>query len=293
MKTSTLIMITVISLMLSLASSPASGNELNNEPPASVVELTILSQQHRMPGLAYLARGHGPHPTAVILHGYPGNEKNLDVAQDLRRQGWNTVFFNYRGAWGAEGEFSFLNAEHDVQAVMHYLQEPETARKLRVDPTQISLIGHSMGGHMALAGLLDNPSVRCAVSYDGANLGAGNKGFLSSPETARLWMDYSDTLYMLSGWSGAKMEQEILQHAKRLNLVNRASQAKGRPIMMIVADTEVIPINTHITPLHNALTKDGATDVSYHLLKDDHSFSNTRTQLSNLTYQFIDAKCRD
>ncbi|GHA06821.1 hypothetical protein GCM10008090_15630 [Arenicella chitinivorans] len=293
MKITALLIISMTYMMLGTAVSAASGNKVNNQPPASVVELTILSQQQRMPGLAYLARGHGPHPTAVLLHGYPGNEKNLDVAQDLRRQGWNTVFFHYRGAWGAEGEFSFLNAEQDVQAVIQYLQAQENARKLRVDPAQISLIGHSMGGHMALAGLLDNPSVRCAVSYDGANLGAGNKGFLSSPESASLWMDYSDTLFMLSGWSGAKMQQEVLQHAAHLNLVNRASQAKGRPIMMIVADTDVIPIDEHITPLRNALNNDGATNVSYHLLSDDHSFSNTRPRLSDLTYEFIDGNCRD
>lgn len=293
MKITARLTIAITSLLFGLSTSTVFGEQVENEPAASVVELTILSQQQRMPGLAYLARGHGPHPTVILLHGYPGNEKNLDVAQDLRRQGWNTVFFNYRGAWGAEGEFSFLNAEQDVQAVIQYLQEKETAHRLRVDPTQISLIGHSMGGHMAIAGLLDNSSVRCAVSYDGANLGAGDKGFLSSPESARLWMDYSDTLFMLNGWSGVKMQQEVLQHATRLNLVNRASQAKGRPIMMIVADTDVIPVDEHITPLRQALTKDGATDASYHLLKDDHSFSNTRTQLSNLTYQFIDANCRD
>ncbi|MDO8912512.1 MAG: hypothetical protein Q8N10_08825 [Phenylobacterium sp.] len=32
-----------------------------------------------------------------------GNEKNLDLAQAVRRAGWNAVTFNYRGSWGSPG----------------------------------------------------------------------------------------------------------------------------------------------------------------------------------------------
>ena len=137
--------------------------------PASITELTITSEDQRMTGLIYGAAGEGLHPTVLLLHGYPGNEKNLDVAQALRSKGWNVVFFHYRGAWGSEGEFSFLNAEHDVQTVLGYLKD--NAKRLSIDSNQISLVVHSMGGHMAIAGILDNPTVKCAVSYDGANLG--------------------------------------------------------------------------------------------------------------------------
>jgi uncharacterized protein len=39
-------------------------------------------------GVAYLAGCAGPHPTVVLLHGLPGNEKNLDLAQAIRPAGW-------------------------------------------------------------------------------------------------------------------------------------------------------------------------------------------------------------
>ncbi|MFD3266336.1 hypothetical protein [Phenylobacterium ferrooxidans] len=32
-----------------------------------------------------------------------GNEKNLDLAQAVRRAGWNAAAFNYRGSWGSPG----------------------------------------------------------------------------------------------------------------------------------------------------------------------------------------------
>ncbi|MCI2285492.1 alpha/beta fold hydrolase [Colwellia sp. MSW7] len=175
------------------------------EHPAGITELTIESSGQRMSGIIYTAAGEGLHPTMVLLHGYPGNEKNLDVAQAMRSEGWNVVFFHYRGAWGSEGEFSFQGAEADVQAVLHYIMNKDIAKKSAIDTRKISVVGHSMGGHMALAGILDNPKVSCAVSYDGANMG---KGLLSDEATVKMWSDYSDQLFMLKGWSGKKIRQK-------------------------------------------------------------------------------------
>jgi hypothetical protein len=265
--------------------------QLHAQAP-SITELTINSHGKRMPGLIYQAEGAGPHPTVILLHGYPGNEKNLDVAQALRRKGWNAVFFNYRGAWGAEGKFSFLTAEADVQSVINYLQQPANAGSLRVDATKISLVGHSMGGHMAMAGIFDNPSVRCAVAYDGANLGAKGKGFFSDPETTKLWKDYSDTLFMLEGWSGEKAVEEIREHAQQLDLTRRVGSLNGRPVLLIAADTEVIPMDLHIAPLLKALRKNNDGNTHYSLIDDDHSFSASRPLLIETTASFLKQYCQ-
>jgi predicted alpha/beta-fold hydrolase len=64
--------------------------------------MTVLHiPSHGLPinGVVYQAAGAGLHPTIVICHGLPGNEKNLDLAQAVRRAGWNAVTFNYRGSW--------------------------------------------------------------------------------------------------------------------------------------------------------------------------------------------------
>ena len=81
------------------------------------------------------ALGRGRHPTLVICIGLPGNERNLDVAQAARRAGWNTVSFNYRGAWGSPGEFRFSQNLEDVEAVLAYLrtgQMPSSSGWIRV-----------------------------------------------------------------------------------------------------------------------------------------------------------------
>jgi pimeloyl-ACP methyl ester carboxylesterase len=53
----------------------------------------------------YVAAGKGPHPTLLLLHGFPGNEQNLDLAQAARRAGWNVLTLHYRGSWGSPGPF--------------------------------------------------------------------------------------------------------------------------------------------------------------------------------------------
>ena len=260
--------------------------------PPRIEELTILSDGLRMPGLAYLAAGEGPHPTVLSLHGYPGNEKNLDVAQALRRQGWNVVFFHYRGAWGSEGEFSFRGAEADVQTVLQYMSNETNAASLGIDTKRISIVGHSMGGHMAIAGIYDNPNVQCAVAYDPVNLGAKGSGIFSDPVGAKIWKEYSDTLFMLKGWSGAKAQQEILDHGKSLDLVARAKKLANRPLMIIPADTQVIPMELHIDPLVKVLREPTGNRFAYKLIDDDHSFSASRLELIDVTAEFLNTSCK-
>ena len=67
----------------------------------------LPSHGAKLNALAYVAAGGGPHPVVIILHGFPGNEKNLDLAQTIRRAGWDVLYFDYRGSWGSPGDFSF------------------------------------------------------------------------------------------------------------------------------------------------------------------------------------------
>lgn len=53
----------------------------------------------------YSANGLEKHPTLLLLHGYPGNERNLDIALVVRSHGWNVFYFDYRGFWGSQCNF--------------------------------------------------------------------------------------------------------------------------------------------------------------------------------------------
>lgn len=68
--------------------------------PARNVTVHIPAGDVKVNGVFFIAAGKGPHPTVILFHGLPGNEKNLDLAQAVRRAGWNVLTFNYRGSWG-------------------------------------------------------------------------------------------------------------------------------------------------------------------------------------------------
>jgi hypothetical protein len=51
--------------------------------PAAFVEIAVPSHGEQLLGAFYLASGAGSHPTAIIFHGFPGYEQNLDIAQTI------------------------------------------------------------------------------------------------------------------------------------------------------------------------------------------------------------------
>jgi predicted alpha/beta-fold hydrolase len=61
------------------------------ENAAAMDSFQIPSHGSPMNAFVYIAAGAGPHPVVVLLHGFPGNEKNLDLAQDIRRAGWDVL----------------------------------------------------------------------------------------------------------------------------------------------------------------------------------------------------------
>ena len=80
------------------------------------------------------------------MHGLPGNERNLDLAQAMRRAGWDVLTFTYRGAWGSPGDFSIANAMEDPRRRHSISRAPPMARSSESTPHHIVLAGHSMGG---------------------------------------------------------------------------------------------------------------------------------------------------
>ena len=138
--------------------------------PARMAVLHIPSHGVAINGVAYIAAGPGDHPTVVICHGLPGNEKNLDLAQAVRRAGWNAVTFNYRGAWGSPGVFRFGQNIEDADAVLAWLEDPANARALGVDTHRLVIIGHSMGGWVAINAASRHPELAGLATVSAADM---------------------------------------------------------------------------------------------------------------------------
>jgi uncharacterized protein len=262
--------------------------------PAALGELSLQSEGSRMNGIVYVAAGAGPHPTVVLLHGYPGNERNLDLAQALRRDGWDVVFFHYRGAWGSRGEFSFENARADVAAVLRTVRSPEFAAAQRADPRHVALVGHSMGGFLALMTASEDPAVECAASLAGANLGLLGRALAADPEQARAAAQRFDAWSgPIHGFDGALAAKSLAANANAYDLLRRAPLLAEKHLLLVAGtrDTDT-PIDVHHRPLVAALRAAGAAHLEEQTLPSDHAFSDARIALTRTLIAWLDAECR-
>jgi len=245
--------------------------------PAGMNELFIPSAGATVAGLIYRANGAQKHATLIMLHGYPGNERNLDVAQVVRAHGWNVIYFNYRGSWGSGGQFSFANCVQDVVNVVAFCKKYSDS--LRIDTTNIALFGHSMGGWVCLKSLAQLPGIK--------------KGFALST-----WDIYSD-------FKDIKTEQQMMERAKQggnyfvLNtplkelfepVVRHPSSYKIQNDTAALAGKQIIMLDEHKgnSDLAETLRRSDHSYFDYEVWQTDHSFTNKRISLINKVLVFLD-----
>ena len=259
--------------------------------PASMQSFQIPSHGQPMNAIAYLAAGEGPHPAVIVLHGFPGNEKNLDIAQSIRRAGWNTIFFNYRGSWGTPGVFSFANAIEDTQAAIAWLREPANAAKLHIDPKRIALVGHSMGGFMAAYAGSHDPAILGTGLISAANFhdwaGGDLKPEQEEANRARLVKSLADNdILPLAGTTAESLADEMLSHRKQWNFVDYAPMFGSRPLLLITSNDGLAPGADHLAA---AVRQSGSTHVTEQHFATDHSYSDQRIALQAAVLNWLAA----
>tara|TARA_R110001599_G_scaffold30718_5_gene103136 strand:+ start:7518 stop:8417 length:900 start_codon:yes stop_codon:yes gene_type:complete len=246
--------------------------------PPSLVELHFESHADRMNGHAYLAEGEGPHPTVVLLHGFPGNERNLDLAQDLRSNGFNVLFFHYRGAWGSAGTYSFTHVIEDVAAATDMLRA--NAETYRTAPDKLLLIGHSMGGFAALQGAARDERITCVAGLAPADLGAIANAFDADPSSAQGFAGYAGSMQMLAGLNGEAALAEIRDNRDAFDVAGLAPKLSGRSVLLIAADRDAsVPPDFAHVPMVAAYEAEPGIDLTAKILSGDHSFSWSREEL--------------
>jgi pimeloyl-ACP methyl ester carboxylesterase len=265
-------------------------------PRASMETVALQVNGARINTLLYLSGGPGPHPVVLLLHGFPGNEKNLDLAQALRRAGNHVMFIDYRGNWGSGGSFSFANALEDTQAALAWLRDPQNAGKYRLDASRIALIGHSMGGWLALmAGAQESPRV-CVAGIAAWNIGADGEQVDADPRAAKEFLDgtlpdTSDTGGPINA-SAAALMAEIHAHVKQWNYLSQAAALSKHSVLLASAtgDGPSTGVAVH-TQLAAAIRAAGGKDVQALVYDDDHSLSSHRLALTDAVTRWLRTSC--
>jgi uncharacterized protein len=249
--------------------------------PPTTEAFSLPSHGAQMNAIVYVASGAGPHPIVILLHGFPGNEKNLDVAQAIRRAGWDVLYFNYRGSWGTPGNFSFSHAIEDTDAAIAWLRDPVNAKRLRSDPRNIVLVGHSMGGMIATVVAAHDPAIRAVGLISAANMAGkafiaakAGKGEAALPQIAAGLA--GQNMVPLAGCTAESLAHDLLANAAAWNIPDLAPGLASRPMLIVTSDDGLTPPLDALTANLRSLKDTRVTTLH---LATDHVYSDQRIAL--------------
>lgn len=241
----------------------------------------IPTQDVKINGLFMLAAGKGDHPTMILLHGVPGNEKNLDLAQAVRRNGWNVLTFNYRGSWGSPGHFSFAGNIEDAKAVLAFVRNPDNQKKFNINEKQIILAGHSMGGWVVAMTAAQEKNIAGVVMFSAANMG-GNAVIAPKRADTVAWMaDNFETL----NTTPEKMADEVIQNQQKFNMNNAAAGLKNTPLLVIYSND---PFAQDDQEFAQKVKEDGNKNLSVVHIATNHGYNDHRIALQSTIINWLD-----
>lgn len=247
--------------------------------PARMEVLHIPSGGVEINGVAYLAAGAGVHPTVVICHGLPGNEKNMDLAQAVRRAGWNAITFNYRGSWGSPGRYRFAQNPEDAKAVLAFLRDPKTAAKFGIDPARLVIVGHSMGGWVAATVGGEDRNLLGVGLISAANL--GREGMENRSAAIALM---AGNMESLAGVTPESMADEALANQANFDFLRQAKPLGMKPVLILSSDDGLAP---QTDALASAIRANGGTQLQTQHVATDHSWSDRRIALQALVIDWL------
>ena len=254
---------------------------IDSENPESMQPIVFMSKGEKLIGTFFKASGKEKKPTVILLHGFPGNENNFDIAHAIKRFGFNVVVFHYRGSWGSSGDFSISNSLEDLSSAIEFISQEDISNKFSIDTNNIILIGHSMGGFLAFLTSIKYPQIKNIASLAGFNFGFFSNYLTHNPQFLDATMDgLSNGSMLLQGASGKYIYDEMLANKDKWNLLNHLPELVEKNILLIGAEFDyVAPLELHHQPLVEGLKKVGVK-LKNKIYKSGHSFSSTRIKLT-------------
>ena len=200
-------------------------------------------------------------PCVLVLHGFPGGNRNDDIAHALCRIGCVVLVMHHRGAWGSPGKYTVSNCIEDIKALAEHVRGNEFANEYHVDPESVYLFGHSMGGNNSVNAAKELPWLRgimLLAPYDPTYYLRNGK-----PEVLKSLMDSGAEMLNCDG--AEAMFADIEEHAHEWDFTKAAEILKDQNILAMSGKyDEIAPENEMVSPLWNELGKMDSSAVHRH-----------------------------
>lgn len=236
----------------------------------------------------YRTGGAGMHPTILLSHGFPGVEKNFDLAQSLRRIGFHVVAYHYSGSWNSDGDYAFTHDIEDGESVLDFILQDNA---LGFDKNRLFAAGQSVGGFVTTHLFARRRELRAAAVLAPCDLGEAAK-MGTDTEAGRLLVEIlEDGAPWLNGTDAKTLLKETQERMEDFRICNLAEKMADRPLLCIGAGLdECCPPQAHCLPWVNAVRAAGG-NPHYEEMQTDHSFSDMRLEMIRRTAAFLAGEC--
>lgn len=280
-------------LAVPVAARSETGDALFKDPPrdadhpARMFVVHIPTHGALINGVIYSPAGAVPHPVAILYHGMPGNEQNLDLAQALRRSGWSVLTLHYRGSWGSPGTYSYQHLIEDGEAAVDFVRDRSNDAKYFLDPQRIVLAGHSSGGFVAALTASARPQIRALVLISASDDAGEAIAASSDPREWRKWVDDSyGEQESLVGCTPEGLAREVRAHADSWSFAAVASRLIHLPMLMVTADDGFRIENEAFA---RAIVAAGGRVPTHVHMQTDHPYSDHRIELQETVVKWLEA----
>lgn len=248
--------------------------------------IIIPGKHGKLLATLYSAGGEGPHPTVLLLHGIPGCEQNLDLAQAFRRASFHVMTFHYSGSWGSSGNYSLQNDLDDAETVLDFILNDTT---YGFNKDKIYAAGHSLGGFVCGQITARRSEIKGAALLMPCNIGRIGKITQNDPENAKVLEDVlNDSVNWLTGLTESCLYKEAIDHEKEFALEHQASALSKKPLLCITGSLDICtPKKEHLQPVLDAIKSFGGTMTSTLEYPTDHFFSDYRLEICDVVTGFF------
>lgn len=225
-------------------------------------------------------------PLVVLFHGIPGTELNLDLAYELRENGFAVLAPNYNGCWGSKGDYRIEGIPGNIRTVLDFACSDEFVDRAGIDPERICVVGHSLGGWAALISPRISQRVRGIVAIDPLVDPMFGREAGDDDDDAAFLHDFA---VPLRGVTAKQLAEGMRFIAREWLPIDVIADLGDRFFMLLCATgPDALPLDPSLALLNRVRSSNPAAE--FWALNSDHSFISCRPLMRKLVVDFVRSK---